>query len=200
MKRAIFCTGIIGFCAACGAGTLTFAPGNGQTTNVAEMVGGTYDSVQINSGASGGGIVNLLNPFSLFSGAPTVDCGTLAVKDLRPIGQPSALGRGAPGDATPGTDPAAGEEGSVFQAISHAVQHGQEKTTDAPSRIPQEIQAGRFAKILWLSGDYPFEEEAFLPEESTVFLCSPDLQTIGDRYTVSFTPDEITEVCRAIQV
>lgn len=95
---------------------------------------------------------------------------------------------------------AAGEEDSVFQAISHAVQHGQEKPTDAPSRIPEEIQTGRFAKILWLSGDYPFEEEAFLPEESTVFLCSPDLQAIGDRYTVSFTPDEITEVFRAIQV
>ena len=48
MKRSIFCTGIMGFCAACGAGTLTFAPGNGQTTNVTEMIGGTYDSVHRN--------------------------------------------------------------------------------------------------------------------------------------------------------
>ena len=98
MKKSIFCIGIMAFFAAQGAGTLTFAPGDGQTTNVTEMIGGTFDALQINSGSSGGGIVNLLNPLSYFSGAPTVDCGTLSVKDLRPIGQPSALGRGAPGD------------------------------------------------------------------------------------------------------
>ncbi len=99
MKKSIFCMSFMAFFAAQGAGTLTFAPGDGQTTNVTEMLGGTFDALQINTGTSGGGIVNMLNPLSYFLGAPTVDCGTLAVKDLRPIGQPSALGRGAPGDA-----------------------------------------------------------------------------------------------------
>jgi autotransporter-associated beta strand protein len=120
MKKSIFCMGFMAFFAAQGAGTLTFAPGDGQTTNVTEMIGGTFDALQINSGTSGGGIVNLLNPLSYFSGAPTVDCGTLAVSDLRPIGQPSALGRGTPGDVVTlknGTFRYAGAPGETDRGI-----------------------------------------------------------------------------------
>lgn len=81
------------------AGALVFAPGNGVTTNVTERMYGEYDSVEINAGTSGGGIVDFSNPWSLYQGAATVNCGTFSLSgELRPVGQPSVLGRGAVGE------------------------------------------------------------------------------------------------------
>ena len=64
------------------AETLVFAPGNGVTTNVAERLPAGVD-IQANTGSSGGGIVNLLDPLNGAIGTATVKCGTLGVETVR---------------------------------------------------------------------------------------------------------------------
>ena len=93
---------------------------------------------------------------------------------------------------------ASGEENSLLHAVSLAVRSGD--VPEIPFRLPEEPGADRFAKVLWFSCVYPFEEEPFLPEESTVFLCSPETPPVGERYTVCFTPEETQDIFRTIQV
>lgn len=63
------------------AETLVFAPGNGVTTNVTERLAAGVD-VQANEGASGGGIVNLMNAENGAIGTAAVKCGTLGFENI----------------------------------------------------------------------------------------------------------------------
>ncbi|MBQ6338908.1 MAG: hypothetical protein IJI36_07175, partial [Kiritimatiellae bacterium] len=56
--------------------TVVIAPGNDVATNVAEALSGLYN-VQVNDGATGGGIVTLANSFNSYLGGTYVKSGTL---------------------------------------------------------------------------------------------------------------------------
>ena len=81
------------------AETTVFAPGNGVTTNVAEQLPAGVD-IQANTGTSGGGIVNLINPLNGAIGTATVKCGTLGVETLRRSGQKGGIGSLSLGNGT----------------------------------------------------------------------------------------------------
>ena len=87
------------------------------------------------------------------------------------------------------------DETSLFGAISLAVRRG------APQAGAAEVpDTSEYAKVLWFSGTYPFEEEPGLPAESSVFLCNTNMPESGNRYTVFFRPEEAAQVFRAIQI
>lgn len=86
-------------CVACFADTLVFAPGNGMTTNVTERLASGVD-VQANTGSSGGGIVNLLDPLNGAIGTASVKCGTLGVGTLHRAGQKGGVGTLSLGNGT----------------------------------------------------------------------------------------------------
>ena len=87
------------FAVATFAETIVFAPGNGETTNVTEQLPAGI-AIQANTGTSGGGIVNLLDPLNGAIGTATVKCGTLGVETLRRSSQKSGIGTLSLGNGT----------------------------------------------------------------------------------------------------
>ena len=85
MKRSvIICAAAVCSCLLGGglhAGVITLAPGNGVSTNVTERIVGANDVV-VNEGATGGGIVTLANSYNSYTGATTLNCGTLVATAL----------------------------------------------------------------------------------------------------------------------
>ncbi|MBQ7189163.1 MAG: hypothetical protein IJR99_07075 [Kiritimatiellae bacterium] len=71
--------------------TLVIAPGNGVATNVTETLGGARN-VQINDGATGGGIVTLASPQNNYLGGTYIKSGTLAVDSIGNWGSICAIG------------------------------------------------------------------------------------------------------------
>ena len=73
------------------------------------------------------------------------------------------------------------------------------KTGQAYSNVlGTEMQ--KAAKTIWFAGEYPFEEEPFLSRESAVFLCGTEPLPMGDRYTVTFAPEETEEIFGAVRI
>lgn len=90
MKTLEFFLAGLGLAFAGMADTLVIAPGNGVTTNVAEVIGGATD-VQINSAATGGGIVKLAAR-NTYQGTTYVKSGTLEVSSIGVVSQPGGMG------------------------------------------------------------------------------------------------------------
>ena len=100
--------------------TMVFAPGDGVTTNVAERLAAGVD-VQANVGASGGGIVNLVNPMNGKIGTAAVKCGTLGVGTLHRARQRGGIGTLSLGNGTfrySGSDPASTDMNILLDAAS----------------------------------------------------------------------------------
>ena len=73
--------------------TVVIAPGNGVTTNVTETLSGMCN-VQVNDGATGGGIVTL-SALNRYMGGTYVKSGTLVANTIENLGVPNSLGIGA---------------------------------------------------------------------------------------------------------
>ena len=74
--------------------TVVIAPGNGVATNVAATLSGLYN-VQVNDGATGGGIVTLANSFNSYLGGTYVKSGTLVADAIGNWGAASSIGTAA---------------------------------------------------------------------------------------------------------
>ena len=107
------------------------------------------------------------------------------------------------------------DEENVLSALSQIIRYGADSKNETVYS-PGAISA--FSKTLWFSGSYPLPEETCLSAESIVFLCRENASSIpassgkdissvgkesssvGELYTVTFTPDETRTIFGTIQI
>ena len=151
--------------------TVVIAPGNGVATNVTETLSGMYN-VQVNDGATGGGIVTLANSFNSYLGGTYVKSGTLVADAIGNWGAASSIGT------------AAGVTNALVIGNGTLRYTGPDASTDRDVLILMPAGAEKHAGVLDLEHDLTFSGR-FSAVNGCLIKKGPGTMTIASPATIA---------------